>query len=154
VPAAADGKMLALRLQPGNQMDFVVQNIWLILLASVSGFMLIGGDLFGRLSGIRQLGPQEAVMLFNHEDALVLDVREQSEWVDGHIAKAKHLPLGQLKNRLNELEKYKNRPIVAVCRSGNRSGHACGQLKKAGFENVYNLAGGMSAWEQAGFPKE
>ncbi len=135
-------------------MDFALNNIWLILLAAVSGFMLVGGGLFGRLSGIKQVDPQEAVMLFNHEDALVLDVREQSEWVDGHISKAKHIPLGQIKNRLNELEKYKVKPIVAVCRSGNRSGTACGQLKKAGFENVYNLAGGMNAWDQAGFPKE
>lgn len=135
-------------------MDFVLNNIWLILLAAMSGFMLVGGGLFGRLSGIKQVGPQEAVMLFNHEDALLVDVREQSEWVDGHIARAKHIPLGQLKNRAKELEKYKGKPIVAVCRTGNRSGTACGQLKKAGFENVYNLAGGMVAWEQAGFPKE
>ncbi len=135
-------------------MDFVLNNIWLILLAAMSGFMLVGGGLFGRLSGIKQVGPQEAVMLFNHEDALVVDVREQSEWVDGHIARAKHIPLGQLNNRAKELEKFKSKPIVAVCRTGNRSGTACGQLKKAGFENVYNLAGGMVAWEQAGFPKE
>lgn len=135
-------------------MEFVLQNIWLILLVVVSGFMLFGGGLFGRLSGIKQVGPQEAVLLFNHEDALVLDVREQSEWADGHIAKAKHVPLGQLKNRMGELDKFKDKPIVAVCRSGNRSRHACGLLRKAGFENVHNLAGGMQAWEQAGLPRE
>jgi rhodanese-related sulfurtransferase len=136
-------------------MDFVLQNIWLILLAAVSGFMLLGGgELFGRLSGIKQIGPQEAVMLFNHEEALMLDVREQSEWVDGHIAKAKHIPLGKLKDRLSELEKFKSKPIIAVCRSGNRSGSACGTLRKAGFENLFNLAGGMVAWEQAGLPRE
>lgn len=135
-------------------MDFALQNIWLILLAAMSGFMLFGGGLLGRLSGIKQVSPQEAVMLFNHQDAVVLDVREQSEWSDGHIAQARHIPLGKLKDRLKELEKYKDRPIVAVCRSGNRSGHACGQLKKAGFENVHNLTGGMQAWEQAGLPKD
>jgi rhodanese-related sulfurtransferase len=135
-------------------MDFVMQNIWLVLLAAVSGAMLFGGGLFSRLSGIRQIGPQEAVMLFNREDALVLDVREQSEWSDGHIAKARHVPLGQLKNKLSELEKHKGKPIIAVCRSGNRSNHACGVLKKAGFENLHNLAGGMQAWEQAGLPRE
>jgi len=135
-------------------MDFVLQNIWLILLAAVSGFMLLGGGLFGRLSGVKQVGPQEAVQLFNHEDALVLDVREPSEWSDGHIAKAKHIPMGKLKDRLSELEKFKDKPIIAVCRSGNRSGSACGVLKKAGFENLHNLAGGMQAWEQAGLPRE
>lgn len=136
-------------------MDFIIQHIWLVLLVVVSGFMLLGGGgLFGKLSGVKQVGPQEAVLLFNHEDALVLDVREQSEWADGHIGKAKHIPLGQLKTRLAELEKYKDKPIVAVCRSGQRSGSACGVLKKAGFEKLYNLAGGMLAWEQAGLPRE
>jgi rhodanese-related sulfurtransferase len=135
-------------------MDFVLQNIWLILLAGLSGFMLLGGGLFGRLSGVKQIGPQEAVMLFNHEDALILDVREQSEWADGHIAKARHIPLGKLKDRVSELEKHKGKPIIAVCRTGSRSGSACHTLKKAGFENLHNLAGGMSAWEQAGLPRE
>jgi rhodanese-related sulfurtransferase len=136
-------------------MDFIIQNIWLVLLVAISGFMLLGGgSLFGKISGINQVGPQEAVLLFNHEDALVLDVREQSEWADGHIGKARHIPLGQLKTRLTELEKYKDKPIVVVCRSGNRSGSACGAMKKAGFEKMYNLAGGMMAWEQAGLPRE
>ena len=133
-------------------MEFVTQNIWLILLAAMSGFMLFGGSGFlGRLSGVKQIGPQEAVLLFNHDDALVLDVREPSEWADGHIAGARHIPLGQLKNRVDDLEKHKGKPVIAVCRSGNRSAHACGLLKKAGFENVNNLAGGMVAWEQAGY---
>ncbi len=135
-------------------MDFILQNIWLILLTAISGFMLFSGGLAGRLSGVKQISPQEAVLLFNHDDALILDVRENSEYGDGHIAKSKHIPLGQLKGHLGDLEKYKGKPIVAVCRSGNRSGHACGLLKKAGFENVHNLAGGMGAWEQAGLPRE
>lgn len=135
-------------------MDFIQQNIWLILLAVLSGFMLVGPSLRGRLSGVKDIGPQEAVMLFNHEDALVLDVREDSEHKDGRIPKARHIPLGQIKNRLGELDKFKDKPIVAVCRTGNRSSRACGELRKAGFAKVHNLAGGMVAWEQAGLPKE
>jgi rhodanese-related sulfurtransferase len=136
-------------------MEFITQNIWLVLLAAMSGFMLLGGGgLFGILSGVKQVGPLEAVLLLNHDDALVLDVREKSEWADGHISRAKHIPLSQLKGKLTELEKFKGKPIVAVCRSGNRSGSACGILKKAGFENLHNLSGGMIAWEQAGLPRE
>ncbi len=135
-------------------MEFVTQNVWLILLAVMSGVMLVGGDLFSRLSGIKQVGPQGAVQLFNHEDALVLDVRADSEFADERIPKARHIPLGQLQKRVKELEKFKARPIVAVCRTGSRSAHACRILKKAGFNNVSNLTGGMSAWVQAGLPKE
>jgi rhodanese-related sulfurtransferase len=135
-------------------MDFVVQNIWLFLLTAMSGFMLFGGGLMGRISGIKQIGPQEAVMLFNHQGALVLDVREQSEYKDGHIGQSKHVPLGQLKTQLGSLEKYKDKPVVVVCRTGSRSGHACGILRRAGFANVHNLSGGIMAWESAGLPKE
>lgn len=135
-------------------MDFIQQNFWLVLLALVSGFMLVWPSIGGRMSGVKQVGPQEAVILFNHEDALLLDVREDSEFRDGRIPKARHIPLRQLKARLGELEKYKDRPIVAVCRTGNRSGHACSVLRRAGFDKVNNLAGGMVAWEQAGLPKE
>ncbi len=135
-------------------MDFILQNIWLILLALLSGAMLVWPSLSARLSGIKQVGPQEAVMLFNHQDALVLDVREASEYRDGHIPKAMHIPLRQLKARLKELERHRDRPIVAVCRTGNRSSYACRLLRKAGFERVHNLAGGMVAWEQAGLPSE
>jgi len=135
-------------------MEFVQQNIWLILLAFISGYMLFGGGLRGRLAGIKDVSPQEAVMLFNHQDALVLDVREKSEFSDGRIPKSLHIPLGQLKTRVSELERHKDKPIVAVCRSGNRSSFACGILKKNGFEQIHNLAGGIMAWEQAGLPKE
>jgi rhodanese-related sulfurtransferase len=135
-------------------MDFILQNIWLVLLAVVSGLMLVWPLFSGRISGVKQVGPQEAVMLFNHQDALVLDVREDSEYRDGHIPKAKHIPLRQLKDRLKDLEKHKGKPIVAVCRTGSRSSHACHLLRKAGFDQVHNLAGGMVAWEQAGLPKE
>lgn len=134
-------------------MEFIQQNIWTVLLAAVSGLMLVMPG-FRRFSGIKQIGPQEAVLLMNHEDALVLDVREQSEFIDGHIAKARHIPLGGLAKRLDELEKYKDKPIIAVCRSGSRSGMACRTLRKAGFERLHNLDGGMIAWDRAGLPKE
>jgi len=134
-------------------MDFVLQNIWLILLTVASGFMLFGSGFMAKLSGIKQVGPQEAVMLLN-QDALILDVRENSEFKDGHITKARHIPLSQVAKRVSELNKYKERPIVAVCRSGSRSGHACSTLRRAGFTNVSNLAGGMAAWNRAGLPIE
>lgn len=134
-------------------MDFVTQNIWLILLAVTSGIMLILPSITGRLSGVKQIGAQEAVMLFNHENALIIDVREPSEFRDGHIPKATHIPLGSLKKEIDRLDQHKESAVVAVCRSGARSQHACGMLRKAGFTKVHNLTGGMGAWDQAGLPK-
>lgn len=80
---------------------------------------------------------------------LVLDVRQPGEYQSGHIAGAKLIPLGELPNRMAQLPK--NRPIIAVCRSGSRSARATRMLTEAGYE-AENLRGGMMSWEMAGFP--
>lgn len=135
-------------------MQFVQSNIWLILLAAMSGFMLIMPNLGAILRGIKEVGVLEATQMINHRDAVVVDVREDKEWATGHIPHARHIPLGQLSGRLKELEKFKKKPIVVGCRSGHRSASACATLKKNGFEEVYNLKGGIIAWEQAMMPVE
>jgi len=134
--------------------EFVQSNIWLILLAVVSGFMLIMPNLGATLRGIKEVGVLEATQLINHRDAVVVDVREDKEWTTGHIPNAKHIPLGQLSSRFKELEKFKGKPVVVGCRSGHRSASACAVLKKNGFNEVYNLKGGIIAWEQASMPVE
>ena len=63
-----------------------------------------------------------------------------------------HVPLSQLNDKQEQLAKYKDRPIIAACRSGHRSGQACATLKKAGFENIYNLSGGVMGWKNANLP--
>lgn len=86
--------------------------------------------------------------LRGREDVLVLDVREDFEFAAGHIPGATLIPLGQLSSRLADLPADKT--ILAVCRSGNRSGQATELLKQKGFD-VHNMQGGMIAWENAGF---
>jgi rhodanese-related sulfurtransferase len=75
-----------------------------------------------------------------------------SEFKSGHIVNAVNIPLNGFGSNLKQLEKHKDKPIVAVCRSGSRSGAACRLLRKQGFENVKNLRGGMMAWESANLP--
>ena len=132
-------------------MEFIQENLLLVIAAAASGAMLLWSFMSDRVSGISQLGTLEATRLIN-DDALVLDVREDKDWAAGHIPDARHIPLGALSSRLNELEKFKGKPIVVSCRSGHRSGRACAMLKKSGFENVHNLAGGIIAWEKASLP--
>ena len=132
-------------------MQFIQDNWMLVALAVVSGAMLVWSFIGARLSGVEQADTLKATRLYN-DDALVLDVREDKEYAEGHIPKAKHIPLGQLAGRLNELDKFKNKPVLVTCRSGQRSARACGMLKKAGFETVYNQAGGIIAWERANLP--
>lgn len=128
---------------------FLQQNWFWLLLAAVSGGMLIWQS-FAR-SG-ENVTVATATLLINREDALVVDVRESAEWSAGHIPNARHIALGHLANRLAEIEKYKDKPVIMVCASGNRSASGCSILKKAGFARVYNLSGGMRAWIDAGLP--
>lgn len=132
-------------------MEFVQNNLLLVIAAAASGAMLLWSIFGNRISGINQVNTLEATRLINN-DALVLDVREDSEWAIGHLPNAKHIPLGKLVGRVAELEKFKGKAIVINCRSGQRSARACAMLKKSGFENVHNLAGGITAWERANLP--
>jgi rhodanese-related sulfurtransferase len=84
------------------------------------------------------------------EGAFILDVREPSEWTDAHIAGATLIPLGELESRVNELPKDKE--IVVVCRSGNRSAQARDLLLNDGFTQVTSMAGGLNQWKAAGYP--
>lgn len=135
-------------------MQFISNNILPIFIAVFSGAMLLWSVFGNRFRGIKEVDSAAALQLINHKNAVVLDVREPSEYAAGHVLNSKLIPLGKLKERMGELEKYKEQPIVVVCRSGNRSGTACFLLGKQGFVQAYNLAGGMQAWQKNNLPVE
>jgi rhodanese-related sulfurtransferase len=105
-----------------------------------------------RLRGFNSINPALATQLINRENAMILDVREDNEYREGHIVNSVHIPLSYLNDRLKELEKYKDTPIIVGCRSGQRSSQACATLKKLGFATVYNLSGGVMAWKNDNLP--
>jgi len=95
--------------------------------------------------------PQLKERLDAGEPLFLLDVRSSMEYQhDGHIAGSRLLPLNALRQRLDEIPS--DQTIICVCRSGSRSMFAAEQLASAGFENVYNLSGGMFGWQMAGYP--
>lgn len=130
-----------------------ISNHWDLFIALIVILVLLFGSTFmDTLRGIKQIGPAETTHLINHENAIVLDVRENKEFATGHIINAIHIPMAKVKDKLPQLEKYKDSPIVVSCRSGARSNSICGLLKKNGFENVSNLKGGLIAWQNANLP--
>lgn len=135
-------------------MQFISNNMLPISLALMSGSMLLWSFFGNRIRGINEVDCVAALQLINHKNALVLDVREDGEYQAGHVLNSKLIPLGKLSGRVGELEKYKDRPIVVFCRSGSRSATACVALGKQGFAQVYNLAGGILAWQKANLPLE
>ena len=96
---------------------------------------------------VPQVDPIEAIRLLNESGAVLLDVREDDEWSAGHAPGAIHVPLGNLDPRSFDT----GVPVVAVCRSGKRSATAASQLAAAGV-TVYNLTGGMKAWQESDQP--
>lgn len=130
-------------------MEFLQQNWYWAALAAASGAWLLV-DLVRSQGDKSQLSPVEATLLINREDAQVIDVRDQGEFASGHVPNARHIPLGELEQRSGDLEKFKDRPIILCCATGNRSAAALATLRKAGFEKLFNLRGGIAEWEKAG----
>ena len=132
--------------------EFTGNHPFLILAFMGTLAALLYSEISRRLSGMLTVGAIEATQLSNRENAVFLDIREDREYKGGHIPDAIHIPLSQLSERVSELGKYRDNPVIAYCRSGNRSNAAGRVLNKNGFESVYNLTGGIVAWEKASLP--
>ncbi len=135
-------------------MQFVIKNWYLFLALGVVLYLLVVPILRQRLAGIRNLNPTEAIQIINRENGVVVDVCEPQEFAAGHVVRALNVPLSNLKARVAELEKYRDRPVILACRSGNRSLKAAFDLHRQGFTKVYSLAGGLLAWQNANLPVE
>nr|VFJ59657.1 MAG: Rhodanese-related sulfurtransferase [Candidatus Kentron sp. DK] len=128
-------------------------NHWFLTLALFSVIALLSWTMISPGTfGAEGVSPTEAIGLINHENAVILDVRTDGEFADGYILNAVHVPQSSLSDHIKRLDKYRSRPIIAACRSGNRSAKACAILRKHNFERVYNLSGGVVGWQSAGLP--
>lgn len=134
-------------------MEFVSKNIFLILVAFVSGAMLMW-PLVRRSAGGPWVNTLQATQLMNRGDAIVIDLRPKEEYAKGHVLGARSLPLADLERRAGELDRHKAKPVIVYSGDPNRAGGAIALLRKHGFASVHNLAGGYAAWQQAGLPVE
>ena len=134
-------------------MKFVQENILLIVVALVSGAMLLWPYVRRATTG-RGVSTAQATHLINREDALVLDVRDPGEYGAGHILGAKNLPPARLEANAADVAKKKDATLILYCETGDRSGKAVTALKKQGYDKVFSLSGGLAAWKQAGLPVE
>jgi len=126
---------------------------WLLSLAFLFIVILIGRSyLEPMLTGVKNIKAQDAVRLMNDDNTVVLDVRLEKEYKEGHILDAVHIPVGALDSRVRELDAYKNSKIVIYCQTGMRSKQAGGILKKHGFTEMYSIDGGIGAWAAANLP--
>jgi len=133
--------------------EFISKNIFLVMIAAVSGGMLLW-PLLRKGAGGPWVNTLQATQLMNREDAVVVDLRPAADFAKGHILGARSIPLADLEKRAAELDKYKAKPVILHCGDGNRAGGGVATLRGKGFGSVHNLAGGYAAWQQAGLPVE
>lgn len=124
--------------------------LWLALVAII--FLIITEEARSKVSGVRKITPQDSINLINKENALILDIRAKDAFSEGHIANAKNMPNNDSQDYPAKLNNDKNRPILVVCYAGVSSLKAAQLLKKAGFDKIYSLQGGMNAWKSANLP--
>ncbi|MDP5053143.1 MAG: rhodanese-like domain-containing protein [Congregibacter sp.] len=130
-------------------LEFAAQQ-WILMAAlAVSIGMLIAHE--GRKSG-PALSPQQAITLVNREDGVFVDLRDAAAFKQGHIVEARHIPLAKLTERRAELDAFKDKPVILVCKMGQQAATAGKQLREAGFSQVYKMAGGMMEWSSLQLP--
>ncbi len=98
------------------------------------------------------LSPQQAINLVNNKDGIFVDLRDAADFKKGHIVGALHIPFSKLTERMAELDKYRDRPVILVCKMGQQAGAASKLLKANNFSQVYKMSGGMMEWSNLQLP--
>ena len=132
-------------------LEFTSNHVLLVSALMISFFLVVFTELRRKASGLVNVEAGDAVKLINN-DAIVIDIRSADAFARGHIVNAKNIPADELDGKVDQLEQYKTKPIIAVCDSGVTTTRAVSTLRGSGFETVFGLKGGMSGWGQAGLP--
>lgn len=129
-----------------------LQHHWMLSTAVVAVLILLTILEFikGKTS-TKRLSPQRAVQLMNHENAVIVDVRNPEAFANGHIVGSISLPFRDLETSHKKVEKFITAPIIVVCATGQDSQRAANALEKKGY-NTYLLENGLRAWQQADMP--
>ncbi len=133
--------------------EFILNNLLLFAALFVVMVMLIKAELDNQANKGSFLSPSMAIRLMNnHSDAMILDIRTAADFKSSHIKGAKNVPLSDFASSVDGLSGDRGEPVLIYCNSGNTVTRAIKLLKKAGFEKVNNLEGGIAAWKEANMP--
>lgn len=125
-----------------------MDKILLAVFAAVALFNILRRRSIVNNENVKNLSPDETYRFINEsKDVIILDVRTKEEFSSGHIPNAKSFPVHEIPSRIDELEKFKDKPVLVYCASGGRSPMAIKHLLKNDFTNIYHLNKGISAWK-------
>lgn len=122
------------------------------ILVSIFVFLLVAFIINEGKQGGAAISTGNLVNLVNREEAVIVDIRDNKDFGAGHIAGAINIPFASIDSRVGELEPYREKPIVLVCKMGQHAGAAGRKLKAQGFLDVRRLSGGMAEWGASSLP--
>lgn len=135
-----------------NFLPFIVNHWVLFLVLVIIIILLIIEESRKTIQGVIKIHANQAVDLINHENAVVIDVREISKFNANHIINSLNITVSEIDNNINKIIKYKDQPVIVVCNVGQSSIKAGSILKKNGFTKVFSIAGGIAEWQKANLP--
>ena len=131
-------------------MDFLFENIFLVVLIIISGVLLFFPKVLSRDNKV--LGSKEVTLLINREPAMLVDVRSEADFRAGHITNAINIPLDQIEVQINKITSNSKKNIIVYCQKGVRSAQAFRLLNKLGLPKLYTIDGGLDAWLKNNLP--
>lgn len=134
-------------------LEFSHHHPYLIGAALLIVGLFLADTLWRQLRKFKEVSPAEAVLLIN-KGAAVIDLRAAKDFDAGHIIGARNIPAAEFGERLTELEKFREQPLLVYCQSGQTSQGRAATLIKAGFQQVFSLKGGVNAWQSESLPLE
>ena len=132
-------------------LEYLNHHLYLVGGTVIVAAIAIGYELRQHLQNASGISTNEAIVLHN-KGGLILDIRTEEEFAGGHIVDARHIVLDKLADSLESIKKYREKAVIVCCESGARSSQAARLLKTQGFQNVYNLSGGLASWRQDNLP--
>jgi rhodanese-related sulfurtransferase len=132
-------------------LEYTTNHPFLVAAAAILAVLVIVIEIRQRARGGSLIGTNDAVRLAN-SGALLLDVRDKSDYEAGHIIDARHLPAAEVAAQAETLKKYREKPVIVYCDSGFASAAAARALRSAGFGKVVTLRGGLQNWRQENLP--
>ena len=123
---------------------WILAGLWLTLATVLLAYL--------NSKAAKSVSPQAAAILVNRANGIFLDIRERKDYEKGHIVDAINIPLAKLNERIAELEKHKEIPLIVVCEMGHQSGEAIKILQAKGFAHVVKMFGGMGEWHAQNLP--
>lgn len=132
-------------------LDYIGNHPWLVGLLVLAVLLIVAYEMHARRTSFASVSPQEAIRLMN-QGALVLDIRQITDFKAGHLAGAKHMPSDQILKAGETLKKHKEKPILVYDESGSLGAAAVRQLIEQGFTKAFTLRGGLQAWRAENLP--